>query len=184
MSSSAQIIDYPPLATFPSEAPAPWYALQTRPRHEKKVVSELQEKGITTYLPLISQVHRWSDRRKLVHLPLFSCYVFINAFLTPAIRLAALSSWGALGFVGPHKQAAPIPATEIESVRKLLESNVAFFPYPFLKIGQRVRIRGGCLDGLEGILLGRQRDKRLVISVESIERSLSITIEGFDVVPI
>jgi transcription antitermination factor NusG len=182
MSSAVQIItsELAPLAT---ELPQ-WYALQTRPRHEKKVVAELAEKGISTYLPLLARTHHWSDRRKIVQLPLFSCYVFINAVLTPWVRLSTMSTYGALGFVGPQRQALPIPAEEIEHVRKLLASETACSPYPFIKIGQRVRIRGGCLDGLEGMLVDRPRDKRLVISIETIQRALAISIEGYDVVPI
>jgi transcription antitermination factor NusG len=171
-----------PVAALSGET-IPWYALQTRPRHEKKVATELEEKGIRSYLPLVTSVHHWSDRRKVVQLPLFSCYVFVNAVLAPAVRVSALSSWGALGFVGPNRQAVEIPASEIEQVRKLLDSNAPFSPYAFLKIGQRVRVRGGCLDGLEGILVGWQREKRLVISIQTIERSLSMSIEGYDVEP-
>ena len=183
MSSAGQFVDYDLAPPLPAESGS-WYALQTRPRHEKKVVTELEGKGITTYLPLLAKVHHWSDRRKVVHLPLFSCYVFINALLTPAVRLSTLSIWGALGFVGPQRQALPIPDSDIEHIRRLLASDTACSPYPFMKIGQRVRVRGGCLDGLEGILVDRPREKRLVISVQTIERSLSISVEGYDVVAI
>ena len=183
MSSNAVLMEQScPLATLPAED-IPWYALQTRPRHEKKVAVELEEKGIRNYLPLVTRIHHWSDRRKVVHLPLFSCYVFINAVLAPTVRYSALSSWGALGFVGPNRQPMEIPLSEIEQVRKLLESNTPLSPYQFLKIGQRVRVRGGCLDGLEGILVGREREKRLVISIQTIQRSLAMSIEGYDVEP-
>lgn len=183
MSSAVQFVSCD-FATPPPPEPSRWYALQTRPRHEKKVAAELEERGITTYLPLVAKVRQWSDRRKIVHLPLFSCYLFINALLTPAVRFSTLSVWGALGFVGPNRQALPIAPSDIEQIRKLLASDITCSPYPFIKIGQRVRIRGGCLDGLEGVLVDRPREKRLVISVETIKRSLSISVEGYDVVPI
>lgn len=167
-------------AVMPPSAPAHWYAIQTRPRHEKKVAGELQEKRIESYLPLLNQIHRWSDRRKLIQVPLFPGYVFVRSKLDPVLRYSILSIWGALAFVGPQRDASPIPDTQIEDIRTLLQTKVSLSPYPFLKVGQRVRVRGGALDGMEGILVTNGH-KRLVISVESIQRSLSITIEGYDV---
>jgi len=183
MSSAGQILAYDPIPAAALEQ-AQWYAIQTRPKHEKKVVAELDQKAITTYLPLVEQVHRWSDRFKIVQVPLFSGYVFVNALISPAVRVSVLRVWGVLGFVGPQKQAMPIPACQIEDVRRLLASNVPFVWHSLPRVGQRVRVYGGCLDGVEGVLVGRQGDRRLVISVEAIERSLSINVEGYKVVPI
>jgi transcription antitermination factor NusG len=160
-----------------------WYAVRTRPRHEKKVAAELEEKGITIYLPLLTQVRRWSDRRQVIEVPLFSCYAFVHSVLDLQLRLALYSISGALGFVGPHNQGVPIPDAQIESIRKLMASNVSLKPYPLLKVGQRVRVRGGALDGVEGILAIKD-DRRLIISVEGIHVSLSVNIEGYDVEPI
>jgi len=161
---------------------AHWYALQTRPRHEKRVGTELSDKHIECYLPLLNQIHRWSDRRKLVQVPLFPGYIFVRAELDARVRVAVLSVGGALSFVGPQREAMPIPDSQVEDIRTLLSTRIAMSPYPFLKVGQRVRVRGGALDGVEGILVSNG-EKRLVISVESIHRSLSITIEGYDVEP-
>jgi transcription antitermination factor NusG len=160
-----------------------WYALQTRSRHEKKVAAELQEKGVSVYLPLIQQVRRWSDRRKIIHVPLFACYAFVHTPSLPEARSAAFQVWGALGFVGPNNQGLPIPDVEIENIRRLLNSKVALTPYAFLEVGQRVRVRGGALDGVEGVLVATG-GPRLVISVSAIHQSLSISIEGYDVHPV
>lgn len=159
-----------------------WYAVQTRPRHEKKVATELQDRHIDFYLPLLTQIHRWSDRRKIVDVPLFPGYVFVHAQLDLQIRASVLRIWGVLAFVGPQREPLAIPDSQIEDIQNLLATKIPLTPYPFLKIGQRVRVRGGALDGLEGILVTNGQ-KRLVISVESIQRSLSITIEGYDVEP-
>ena len=172
-----------PEAVPPSITQDPWYAIQTRPRHEKKVTLELKDKRIESYLPLVSQVHHWSDRRKLVQVPLFPGYVFIRTQLDGRARLAVLNIWGALNFVGSQRDAMPIPESQIEDIRTLLRTKVSLSPYPFLKVGQRVRVRGGALDGVEGILVSNGQ-RRLVISVESIHRSLSLTIEGYDVEPV
>ena len=162
---------------------ASWYAVRTRPRHEKKVVKDLGEKGIAIYLPLVAQVHRWSDRRKTVQVPLFSCYAFVHSAFDLNLRLAVYAASGALGFVGPNNQGIPIPDEQIESIRTLMANNVPLMPYPLLKAGQRVRIRGGALDGVEGILATKD-ERRLVISVESISASFCISLEGYDVEPV
>jgi len=162
---------------------AQWYALQTRPRHEKKVTAELERKGIPSYLPLLAQVHRWTDRSKIVRVPLFPGYAFVSTVLTPAVRLSVPQVWGVLAFVGPHKRAEAIPAGQIEAIRTLLACDVPFALHAFPKVGQRVRVRGGCLDGVEGTLVDCHGEKRLVISVETIERSLSISLQGYNVVP-
>jgi transcription antitermination factor NusG len=171
--------------TIPDAPPAQacWYAVRTRPRHEKKVAAELQEKGITIYLPLLSQVRRWSDRRKIIQVPLFSCYAFVHSVLDLHLRLALYGISGALGFVGPNNEGISIPDAQIETIRTLMASNAPLTPYPWLKVGQRVRVRGGALDGVEGIL-ATQGDRRLVISVESIHAAFSINLEGYDVEPI
>ena len=160
-----------------------WYAVRTRPRHEKKVVAELQEKGITIYLPLFSQVRRWSDRRKIIEVPLFSCYAFVHSVLNLHLRVVLYGISGALGFVGPNNEAVPIPDAQIETIRTLMASNVPLTPYPLLKVGQRVRVRGGALDGVEGIL-ATKGDRRMVISVESIHAAFSINLEGYDIEPV
>lgn len=158
-----------------------WYALQTRPRHEKKVAGELAQKGVNAFLPLVSDVRQWSDRRVQVDLPLFSCYLFVNIVPTAECRVAVLQSYGALGFVGRGKEPVPVPESQIEHVRRLVASKVPFATHPFLEIGQRVRIRGGVLDGIEGILERRKGRDQLILSVQTIQRSLSISVEGYDV---
>ena len=86
-----------------------WYAVHTRSQHEKSVVSYLQGEGITTFLPLVTEVHRWSDRRKLVELPLFSCYAFVRISLVPELWVKVMKTSGVLGFVGARREGIPIP---------------------------------------------------------------------------
>lgn len=160
-----------------------WYALHTRSRHEKKVASELQEKNICVYLPLVALVRHWSDRRKIVEMPLFPCYAFLHSSLAPEVRTQVQQIWGILGIVGDQGLGLPIPDSEIENIRTLLASKVAMAPCPFLKAGQRVRVRGGALDGVEGTLVANE-SRRLVISVSGIHQSLSINIDGYDVEPV
>ena len=158
-----------------------WYAIHTVARHEKRVAAKFQEKRIFTYLPLLNEVHRWSDRWKKVEVPLFACYAFVRMVPTMEVRLQVVQTPGVLGFVGMHGQGTPIPHREIEDIQTLLVHDALCAPYPFLKIGKRVRIRGGCFDGVEGILVGKNKDQSLVVSVELIQRSVAVRIDGYDV---
>jgi transcription antitermination factor NusG len=158
-----------------------WYALHTRPRHEKLVVQRLEERGVETFLPIVTEVHRWSDRKKSVQLPLFSCYVFAKFLPKRTERLNVLRVGGVLGLVGSRGEGTPIPDMQIDSVRTLLDTSMPWTSHPFLKIGQRVRVRGGALEGLEGILVSRNGNHTLVISVDAIQRSLAVRVEGYQV---
>lgn len=161
-----------------------WYALHTRCRHEKQVAAQLHEKGFEVFLPLLKEVRRWSDRRKLVEVPLFSCYVFVSLALTNSARTVAVQVPGVLRFVGFHDGPAAIPRSEIEAIQKVLALPANCSPYEFVKVGQKVRIRGGSLDGIEGILIGRNGERRLVISVHVIRKSMAVVVEGYDIEPV
>ena len=158
-----------------------WYGLQTRPRHEKIVAHRLEERGVTTFLPLITEVHRWSDRKKSVEVPLFGCYVFAKFVPNRTESLRVLRVDGVFGLVGARGEGAPIPEEQIDAVRTLMEERLPWSSHPFLKIGQRVRLRSGALDGVEGILISRNGDRTLVISVDAIQRSLAVRVEGYEV---
>ena len=158
-----------------------WFAVQTWPRYEKKTAAELQRKELEVFLPLLAAQHLWSDRRRMVQLPLFPTYVFVRIPETLDTRRAVLSTNGVTSFVGGCRTGVPIPECEIESVRTLLTRDVSFQVHPFLNVGQRVRVRGSSLDGVEGILLAKNDDLSLVVSIEIIQRSLSVRIVGYQV---
>jgi transcription antitermination factor NusG len=158
-----------------------WYAIRTRARHEKRVAHQLQEKGIFTYLPMLSEVHNWSDRRKNVDVPLFSCYSFVRLLPSVEAHLAILRTPGVVGFLGTPGRASSIPDKQIEDIQTALAHNGACSRYPFLRVGQRVRVRGGSLDGIEGVLVALRDGRSLVISVGPILQSLAIRIEGYRV---
>src|SRR5215471_2179620 len=161
-----------------------WYALHTRSRHERVVAQRLRELGLEIYLPTVQEVHRWSDRQKKVEVPLFSCYVFLHCGLTQQDRHHVYRVDSVLGFVGGAGVAAAIPDEQIESVRTLLSQTSPWRSHPFLKAGQRVRVRGGAFDGIEGIFLSENGDHSLVISIDAIHRSMAVRIDGYDVVPL
>lgn len=155
--------------------------MQTRARHERVVVQRFRDKGLTTFLPLVTEVRRWSDRRKSIELPLFSCYVFVKITSTNEDRLRVLRTDGVFDFVGVPRQGTPIPDEQIDAVRTIVEERLDWETYPFLKIGQRVRIRSGALDGVEGLLVSRDGKRSVVVSVDAIQRSLSVRVEGYEI---
>ena len=179
MSSSSQICHIQPVLPLISESPV-WYAVHTYPRHERAVAERIRQQQLTSFLPTITETHRWSDRRKVVEIPLFSCYVFVNLIPTNETRLRVLRTNGVIGFVGSQRTGTPIPEEQIEAVRALLERKVACRAHPFLRVGQRVRVRGGALDGVEGLFVSQNGDDSIVISVDAIQRSLAVRINGYD----
>lgn len=158
-----------------------WYAVQTRARNERAVVQRFREKGLNTFLPIVTEVRRWSDRWKSIELPLFSCYVFVKIMNTNEDRLKVLYTDGVFDLVGVSRYGTPIPDEQIDAVRTIVEGRLNWQSYPFLKIGQRVRIRSGALDGVEGILISRNGERSVVVSIDAIQRSISVRVEGYQI---
>ena len=173
------ITQLPPLNSAPQESS--WYAVHTMARHEKRVAAQFEEKRVCTFLPLLGQIHRWSDRRVKVEVPMFGCYAFVRIGQTVEERLKVLRTPGVLGFVGSERQGTPIPEEQIESLRIAINGKIPCFPHAFISAGRRVRIRGGSLDGVEGILVRQGGDQSLILSVELLKRSVAIRVEGYDI---
>jgi transcription termination/antitermination protein NusG len=161
-----------------------WYAIRTRSRHEKMVAEQLEKQSIESFLPLVKRSHKWSDRTKEVALPMFSGYTFARLLFSSPDRLRVLQTHGVAGFVGVRGVGIPVPEGQIENVKTVLVNQVPTQDHPFLQIGQRVRIGGGALDGVEGIFSSWKGGRTLIISVEPIHRSLSICIDGYRIEPI
>ena len=156
-----------------------WYALYTRHQHEKTIAEILDCKGFETFLPLCTTVHQWKDRAKTLHLPLFPCYVFLKGGLER--RLQILTTPGVLNFVSTAGQPNAIPFSEIEALQRVVASGLRIEAHPFLKSGDRVRIKSGPLTGLEGILARKKNVSRLVLSVEMLGKSAAVEVDAFQV---
>jgi transcription antitermination factor NusG len=158
------------------EPPLGWYALYTRHQHEKTVARLLTDKGFDTFLPLYTAAHRWKDRVKQLSLPLFPCYVFLRG---PLERwLPVLTTPGIHSVVGFGGKRAMIPSSEIEAIRRVIECSVKAEPHPFIKCGDRVRIKVGPLQGIEGILIRKKNQWKLLLSVEMLERSVAVEVDA------
>lgn len=112
---------------------------------------------------------------------MFGCYAFVRIAQTAAERLTVLQTPGTLAFVGNEGHGTPIPDEQIESLQTAIREKIPCAEYPFISAGQRVRIRGGSLDGVEGILVRQGGEQSVVISVELLRRSVSIRVDGYGI---
>ncbi len=155
-----------------------WYAVQTCANHEKRVLQQLNQRTVEAYLPLYDSVRRWKDRRVRLEMPLFPGYVFVHLALCD--RLQVLQAPGVARLVGFGGQPAALPDQEIETLRQGLAREMRVEPHQYLKVGRRVRVRTGPLQGLEGILVRKKKLSRFVISLDLIMRSVAVEIDEAD----
>jgi transcription antitermination factor NusG len=141
----------------------------------------LDAQQIPVFLPLVTSVRQWSDRRTKVELPLFPGYAFVRVDYFSGDRVRVLQATGVVGFVGHKADGSSIPDEQIDSIRTILIRNVPLKDHPFLNVGQRIRVRNGALSGVEGILVAVKGARTLVISVEPIHRSLCISLDDYEV---
>src|SRR5437588_5091424 len=153
-----------------------WFASYTRSRHEKKIADELQQRSVECFLPLYETVREWNNGRFKVQFPLFPGYVFVRIPLVE--RLRVLQVPGVVRLVGPNGSPIPLPQSDIDIMRDALRKGVLATPHPYLKVGSWVRITGGPLNGLEGILLRKKGSPRVVVSVDLIMRSIAVDVDA------
>lgn len=171
------------LRESPQIAPAPdnWYAVYTKSNYEKKVVSQFAQRGIASYLPVWKETHSWTDRQKIVEVPLFRGYVFARFVDSGRNRLSILQTPGVARIVGGCGDIEPIPEAEITAIQQLLTSELKCAAHPFLREGDWVRVTKGPLQGVEGLFLRHKSPTRLLISVSLISQSVAVEIEAGDV---
>lgn len=159
-----------------------WWALYTRHQHEKVVAEMLSAKGFEVFLPLYDSIRRWKDRQKLLSLPLFPCYVFVRGGL--GRRLQIVTTPGVHTVLNHGEHVAVIPENEIESIRRTVDGRFRMEPHPFIRCGDRVRVIRGSLQGVEGILVRKKNQFRLVLSVDMLAKSVAVEIDSTDVEPV
>jgi transcription antitermination factor NusG len=147
-----------------------WYTAYTNARHEKRIAEQLMRRSVEHFLPVYETVHRWKDRRVRLQLPLFPCYIFVRV----AVRnhLEVLRVPGVVRLVGFNGRLAVLPETEMLVLRRAWSSGLRMEPHPYLTVGRIVRVRSGPLSGLTGRLVRKKQNCRIVISIESIMRSV------------
>jgi transcription antitermination factor NusG len=159
-----------------------WWALYTRHQHEKTVAEMLSAKGFEVFLPLYESMRRWKDRRKLLTLPLFPCYVFVRGGLNRRLQVVTTPGVHMILFRG--EDVAIIPGAEILAIQRAVAGSSRVEPHPLLKCGERVRVIWGSLEGVEGILVRKKNLCRLVLSVDMMAQSVAVEIDASDVEPV
>ncbi len=161
---------------MPVKQAGKWYALYTIPNHEKRVVQHLRMKDIEVFLPVCTVVKRWKNRTTAkIEVPLFGGYVF--ARFSSSERIRVLEVPRVVSIVGTKGKPDPLPDKEIELLREGLHLRQVD-PYPYIKIGNRARIRSGPLTGMEGIVVRKDDRLRIVLSLDQIMRSVAVHVNA------
>lgn len=163
--------------------PAPqWFAAYTTPRHEKYVSEMLTERRVETFLPLYRSGRQWKKSSPVVlELPLFPTYVFVR--IARNARAAVLSMPGVISIVGSSKDPWPLPDREIEALRLGMQAH-KIEPHPYLRIGERVRVKSGVMAGVEGVLTRKKNEFRVILAFDAIMRSVSVEVDADDLEPV
>jgi len=166
----------------PDLDPHLWYALYVRSRHEKTVENSLRVKGYSVFSPSYRTKRKRVDRIAEIEVALFPGYVFCQ-FDTDK-RLPILMTPGVVGVVGRGNRPQPVDDTEIASIRTIALAGRPVQPWPFLRVGQRIRLQAGPLAGAEGIFLRVKDEYHLVVSITLLQRAVSVVIEKDAVAPL
>lgn len=175
------------MASLPSDinpmdergAPYPWYALRVRSNFEKTTYTLLDGKGYEVFWPTYRVRRQRKDRKVTVHQPLFPGYVFCR--FDVANRLPILKTPGLVHIVGIGNEPEPVDEHELEAIRMVTNAGVLTHPWPFIQIGDVVRVVDGPLSGAEGILVEEKNKHRLVLSISRLESSISVEVGPSDV---
>jgi len=150
-----------------------WFVLFVRSNQEKKTAQRLAASGVQHFLPCYPSVRQWADRRVTLEMPLFPGYVFVHLpFLE---RAKALTLPNVVSLVGGRNSPSVVSEEEINWIKMGIEHGNAL-PHPTLAAGDRVRIVAGSLSGMQGILLRRQNNTRVVVCLDSISRSFVVEV--------
>jgi transcription antitermination factor NusG len=159
--------------------PSHWYAVHTRPHHEKRVEERLRMNSLETFLPVHRCRHLWKNGvRADLEMPIFPCYLFACASTYDRAMLLRIP--GVLGLASSSAHPSKISPEDIEALRAAVE-NLRAIPHPYLNAGDQVRIVSGPLAGMGGILIRRKQELRVVVSIEIIMRSIAVEVSELEI---
>ena len=159
-----------------------WFALQVRTRWESSTAVLLSGKGYQTFLPTYKTKRRWNGRSREVDTALFPGYVFCQ--FDAQKRLPILVTPGVISVVGRGRIPLPVEDSEISAIQTVVASGFRVEPWPYLELGQKIRIESDALEGLEGILINIKGNHRIVVSVTLLRRSVALEIDRSCVKPV
>lgn len=159
-----------------------WFAVRVRSNFERVTAQALDCRGVRCFLPTYKARRQWSDRVKVMDLPLFSGYLFCH--LPERRFLPVVETPGVVQVVGNGRCPVAVDAQEMEALHRIADSGGETVPWPYLAAGQRVRLRAGALRGVEGILASTEGRDRVVMNIELLQRSVAVCVERIDLEPI
>jgi transcription termination/antitermination protein NusG len=166
----------------------PWYAVHTKSRHEYKANSGLCQKGLITFLPEMEVWSKRKDRKKKIFIPLFPGYLFVDEpVLDNETKLSILKTYGVVRILGKKENAepVPVPTSTIEAISRLLNKKVEIFSLQFPSVGEPAKIIDGPFAGIEGTVISSDIAKEMfVVSIDLLQRSVAIKLEGFQITKI
>ena len=170
------------IAAVVADATRRWFAAYTSSRHEKRVAEHLAMRDVEVFLPLYAAMHRWNNGCKVkVELPLFPGYIFVRIQRQERVRV--LEAPGVLSLVGRGSVPSSLPDLEIEALRASLHLR-KLEPHPYLVVGERVRIKYGPAAGIEGVLLRKKNNFRVVLTLTNVMRSVAVEVDADEVEPL
>lgn len=156
----------------------PWYVIHTRCHHEIQVEERLRKKGLEVFLPRFMQLSRRRDRKKVLHIPLFPGYLFVQDALESTTYLEIIKVPGVVRILTSSDRLQPVSLETIESIRLAIAGERPYYPHRFLKKGERVRVVEGPLTGVIGMIIFSKENKRkVVIEVELFKRAMAVELE-------
>lgn len=168
--------------TAPDSVRRDWFAVRVRSNFERKTALSLHSRGIQCFLPMYRARRQWSDRVKILDLPLFAGYIFCR--LTEQRFVPVLETPGVVRVVGHGAQPVPVEPDEMQTLYRIVGSGREAMPWPYLNAGQRVRLRAGALKDVEGILTNAEGRDRVVVNIELLQRSVAVSVDRLDLEPI
>ena len=155
-----------------------WYVAYTYPRHEKAVADQVQLRSVETFLPTYEVKSQWKDRRVRLELPLFAGYVFTRMIARERAKVLSVPS--VIRILSYQGAPVPVSEAEIDALRMCIANGAKLQPHPYIVVGDRVRVRNGPFEGLEGIVVRKSNNCSLVVSLSLIHQSVSLEVEPKD----
>jgi transcription antitermination factor NusG len=157
-----------------------WFALYVRSRRERPVEAALRDKGFETYLPIIGETRVYSNKKRTAEVPCFPNYLFCR--LDPTDRLPVITTPDIYSIVGRGASPEPIPDSEVNGLKAMINSRYSLERHSHLTAGERVLITGGPLAGVEGVLLRTGNSPRVAVSISLLCRSISAEVDSGDII--
>jgi transcription termination/antitermination protein NusG len=163
----------------------PWYAVHTRSRHEDRAFLGLTQKSLNVFLPKIEVWSQRKDRRKKILIPMFSGYIFVELMdLNNDTKLEVLKTFGVVRILGKPQgyEPIPVPDHQIEAIQRIVHSKIEIQQFQYPKVGEHAKIVDGPFQGVEGLVVKTDMERELfVISIDLLQRSVAIKLEGFQI---